>query len=211
MSNPTPKFSQAALAKALGMSPANIVKLKAKGMPVDSLEAAQAWRESKQNIAARIKLPDATAQALFNLVPPAPPVVAAPAPAPQQRHRAAPPPDAFPPPQDPAEDDPFGLEEEYDRARTRQKVAEANLKEMEEARVRGQQIKVDSIERVLVPAISTLRQGLLALSARMAPVLAAETDAFTIKTSLDTEIHAALSALASLPGRIGQIGEGAAE
>jgi len=113
--------------------------------------------------------------------------------------------------QDPAEDDPFGLEEEYDRARTRQKVAEANLKEMEEARVRGQQIKVEAIERVLVPAISTLRQGMLALSARMAPVLAAETDAFVIKTSLDAEIHAALSALASLPGRIGQIGEGAAE
>jgi hypothetical protein len=52
---------------------------------------------------------------------------------------------------------------------------------------------------------------MLALSARMAPVLAAETDAFAIKTSLDAEIHAALSALASLPGRIGQIGEGAAE
>ena len=195
------QLSQAKLAAALGMSPANVVKLKHQGMPVDSLEAAQAWREAKQNIAARNKLPESTAQALLSVLPE--PV--------QHRHHSAPPFAAFPPMQDPAEDDPFGLEEEYDRARTRQKVAEANLKEMEEARVRGQQIKVEAIERVLVPAISTLRQGMLALSARMAPVLAAETDAFVIKTSLDAEIHAALSALASLPGRIGQIGEGAAE
>ena len=36
--------SQAALARALGLSPAAITKFKARGMPIDSVEAAQAWR-----------------------------------------------------------------------------------------------------------------------------------------------------------------------
>ena len=207
-------LSQAKLAAALGMSPANVVKLKKLGMPVDSLATAQAWREAKQNIAARNKLPAQTAQALA--AAPAAPVspvfhaataqAAAPA-----RHRSPPPPEMFPPMHDPGDDAPFGHEEEYDLARTRQKIAEADIKEMDAARMRGQQIRVDAIERVLVPAISTLRQGMLALSARMAPVLAAENDAFVIKTTLDAEVHAALSALATLPGRIGQIGESAAE
>lgn len=38
------QLSQAALARALGLSPAAITKFKARGMPIDSVEAAQAWR-----------------------------------------------------------------------------------------------------------------------------------------------------------------------
>ncbi|MBK7121293.1 MAG: hypothetical protein IPH64_21505 [Comamonadaceae bacterium] len=45
--------TQKALAAALDMSQANVTKLKKQGMPVDSVEAAQAWREARQNIAAR--------------------------------------------------------------------------------------------------------------------------------------------------------------
>lgn len=41
-------LSQAALARAIGLSPAMIVKLKGRGMPVHSVEAAVAWREVNQ-------------------------------------------------------------------------------------------------------------------------------------------------------------------
>lgn len=49
--------SQAAIGRALGLSPAAITKLKGQGMPVDSVEAAQTWRLARQNIAARKPLP----------------------------------------------------------------------------------------------------------------------------------------------------------
>jgi transcriptional regulator with XRE-family HTH domain len=38
------KLTQTALAQALGLSQAMVSKLKAMGMPVTSVEAAQAWR-----------------------------------------------------------------------------------------------------------------------------------------------------------------------
>jgi phage terminase Nu1 subunit (DNA packaging protein) len=46
-------LSQAALARALGVSPAMVVKLKAQGMPIVSVEAAIAWRTQHLNIAKR--------------------------------------------------------------------------------------------------------------------------------------------------------------
>lgn len=39
-------MSQAKLARELGLSGAMVSKLKARGMPIDSIEAAQAWRKS---------------------------------------------------------------------------------------------------------------------------------------------------------------------
>ena len=38
------RTSKRALARALGLSPSAVLKLEARGMPVDSLEAARAWR-----------------------------------------------------------------------------------------------------------------------------------------------------------------------
>ncbi len=42
--HPTP--SQAAIGRALGISPASMTKCKAMGMPTDSVDAARAWRQS---------------------------------------------------------------------------------------------------------------------------------------------------------------------
>jgi DNA-binding transcriptional MerR regulator len=53
-----PGLSQAALGRALNLSPPAITKLKKLGMPVDSIEAAQAWRQSRQNIAQRKPEPE---------------------------------------------------------------------------------------------------------------------------------------------------------
>ena len=38
------RISKRALARALGLSPSAVLKLEARGMPVDSVEAARAWR-----------------------------------------------------------------------------------------------------------------------------------------------------------------------
>lgn len=45
--------SQAAIGRALNLSAAAVTKLKHQGMPVDSVESAQAWRVARQNIARR--------------------------------------------------------------------------------------------------------------------------------------------------------------
>lgn len=51
MVNPKPP-SQAAVGRALGLSPPAMTKLKKLGMPVDSVEAARAWRSANLNVAA---------------------------------------------------------------------------------------------------------------------------------------------------------------
>lgn len=51
MVNPKPP-SQAAIGRALGISPAAMTKLKKMGMPVTSVEAAAAWRQANLNVAA---------------------------------------------------------------------------------------------------------------------------------------------------------------
>nr|WP_326530562.1 hypothetical protein [Rhodoferax sp.] len=55
------KLSQAAIGRALGISPASMTKCKGMGMPVHSLEAARTWRE--HNIAPtmhKLSMQDAT-------------------------------------------------------------------------------------------------------------------------------------------------------
>jgi phage terminase Nu1 subunit (DNA packaging protein) len=59
-------LSQAALARAIGLSPAMIVKLKGRGMPIHSVEAALAWREENQR---QYMKPDGA----IKVPPPAPP------------------------------------------------------------------------------------------------------------------------------------------
>ena len=53
------KLLQKELATALGVSPASITKLKARGMPVHSVEAARRWRDMNLDLS-RTKWPDTT-------------------------------------------------------------------------------------------------------------------------------------------------------
>ena len=55
------KPTQAAIARALGLSQAAVSKLKTQGMPVDSIEGAHAWRLRSLD-PARIKLPSPLAR-----------------------------------------------------------------------------------------------------------------------------------------------------
>jgi hypothetical protein len=51
------KQSQAAIGRALGLSPASMTKLKAMGMPTDSVETAKAWRENNIRLTVHAPVP----------------------------------------------------------------------------------------------------------------------------------------------------------
>ena len=172
--------SQAAIGRALNLSPAAITKLKQQGMPVDSAEAAQRWREQRQNVAHRKPAPASVA--------PAPPH-APPAPAPAPTHA---------PPSD------YPLAESHDAARTRREIAEANLAEIKLSELRGELIRVGAVKATLAGIFATTREALLQLPSRLAPTLAADTDPTSVHNALHLEIHQALQHLAGAPGAIGQ-------
>lgn len=168
-------ISQSALGRALDLSKQSISKLKKQGMPVDSVEAAQAWREARQNVAAR-------------------------KPSPVQLAASSVPPDRRPsipalPPLEPAD---WGNEpdEDRDRARTRREIADANKAEMEEAKMRREQIRVQAVENMLATDFATTRDALLQIPARLAPIMAADSDPASIQNLLEAEIHQALMNLA---------------
>lgn len=196
-------LSQAAIGRALDMSPANVTKLKKQGMPVDSVESAQAWREARQNVAARKTAPEPIA--------------------PLHTYRAM---DAAPTsPIDPDTDrmeptrgDYFRdmiranevafngseLSEDHDAARTRLRISEANLSEMEEAEMRGSLIRVDAVKASRAVTMATAREALLQIPSRLAPLLAADTDPASVQNLLHAEIHQALAQLAGASERLGQ-------
>lgn len=181
--------TQKELAAALDMSQANVTKLKKQGMPVDSVESAQAWREARQNVAARKPAPASVTS--FNPAPivTRPQYVAPMPPAPEYKELP---------------------DEDHQMARTRREIAEANLAEMREAEERGDLIRVAAVKSTLATSFATARDALLQIPARMAPLLAADSDPVNVHNTLHSEIHQALQHLAGASDRIGE-SEGAIE
>lgn len=167
-------MSQAAIGRALGLSPAAMTKLKKQGMPVDSVAAAQAWREARQNVAARKPTPAPVSVATSRRPDPA---------------EAWPPMPDFP-------------DEARDAARTRREIAEANMAEMAEARERRELIRLQAVQDQMALDYATTREGLLQIPARMGPTLAAQSDPAAIQRMLHTEIHQALEKLAGSADRL---------
>lgn len=163
-------------------------------MPVHSVEAARAWREERLNVAAR--KPE-----------PAP----APAPAPAQERidggtlllESAAGSVAL------GQGDYFGgdgLPEDFQMARTRREIAEANLAEMREAELEGKLIRVDVIRAAWAKRISSTRDALMQLPHRLAPVLAVESDMERVGLVLDEALRQALTELSR--DAIGSAGQG---
>lgn len=187
-------ISQAALGRALGLSPAAITKLKGQGMPVDSVEAAQAWREARQNVAARKPVPASPASVESPVsVPRAFPPL----------HRSDP---GAPPPDRPGLADESG--EDRDAARTRREISEANIAEMTEARLARELIRVAVVQAQLGTDYATLREAMLQIPSRLAPRLAAESDPAAIQVALHAEIHQALQDMAGVADKLPRL-EGA--
>lgn len=162
--------SQNHLAKLLGISRSTCSDLVKRGMPSDSLQAAQAWRESNLDPARRKDSPGA------------------------RDHRS---------------EDAGERPESFDEARTRDKVAEANLREMTAAKRRGELIEVAAIKAVLSTDYATTRDAMLQIPARMAPLLAAEKDPAAVQNLLHAEIHQALTTLAGAADHLTNNSEGA--
>ncbi len=92
--------------------------------------------------------------------------------------------------------------DEYRLSRSRREAADAALAEMDLAQRRGDLIKVSAVELVWSAALASAREHLLQVRARLAPLLAAETETFRVEQLLELEHNQALQFLAGvkLPG-----------
>jgi phage terminase Nu1 subunit (DNA packaging protein) len=167
------QMSQSDLGRALGLSPAAITKLKKQGMPVVSVDAAQAWRLARQSVARRKPQP-LTA-------------VAVAAPKTVGEHIALPPMGEGAYARQP--------ESEYNTARTRREKAEAEIAELRLAEQLGLLINAAHVRAALAKRVAGLREAMLQLPARVVPLLAASPDAGSMDKILRAEIVAALAQL----------------
>ena len=92
--------------------------------------------------------------------------------------------------------------DDYWKSRSRREAAEAELAEMDLATKRGELIQVKAVELVWSNALASAREHLLQVRARLAPLLAVESETFQIEQLLDLEHNKALNLLAGvrLPG-----------
>lgn len=85
----------------------------------------------------------------------------------------------------------------YDEARTRKVAAEAEIAELELAKVRGELALVQDVVKAWDDVLAALKAKLLAIPTKMGPILAAETDAGNIQQQLEDQIRECLYELAN--------------
>ncbi len=144
-------MSKRALARALGLSPSAVLKLEARGMPLDSVEAARAWR-------------------LANLDP--------------MRTKAS-----------GARAERTGRTDALMDARIEREQAEAALASLRLAELSGELVRVADIKRELARTFVSLRDALLNIPHRMAPLVAAESDQARVFAMLEAELRQTLEQL----------------
>lgn len=156
------ELSQQQLASALGINPGAVSKLKRRGMPVHSVEAARQWR--REHVRARIS---ASGQGGGG----------------DGRSADAPPLS----PQGLSQQD-----SDYWVNRARREKAEADLAELKLAEQRGELVRAEAVRASVARTMTGLREALLQIPARLAAVLAAEDDQRKVHDVLERELHAAL-------------------
>jgi hypothetical protein len=157
------------MAAALGVGKSQVARDAAAGMPMDSPEAAQAWRAQNRDVAR-------TAEGRIDRTPPATLPTA---------------------PSDPGDDDkPTPTDtEDYRKARTEREQVRLARERMELDQARGAVIDAPEAARLAFTAFRTLRDAVLNVPAREAPLLAAETDPFKIEQLLYAALSEALGAV----------------
>ncbi len=93
-------------------------------------------------------------------------------------------------------------EGDYWISRARREAAEADLAEMKREEQASRLISVGAVRSTLATVLSATRDILLQIPARLAPVLAAESDPAVVHDLVQQELHQALSQLAREPVRI---------
>jgi hypothetical protein len=165
-------MKQKDLAEALDLHKSVLSRYVRKGMPTHSVEAAKSWHT--QNVGVRSRSQGAAPDSSLDLGSYPDPVAP-----------------AFPP-----LGAGFGTDEDFQAARTRREIAEANLAEMREAELEGKLIRVDAIRAAWAKRVSSTRDALLQLPSRLAPVLAAQTDVDQVARVLEDGLRQALAELA---------------
>jgi hypothetical protein len=83
----------------------------------------------------------------------------------------------------------------YLRSRSLQAEADARIAQMKAAELEGSLVRIDQVRAQLATQLAPIREGLLQLPARLASMLAAQTDAGRVQTLLEAEIHQVLAPL----------------
>ena len=91
----------------------------------------------------------------------------------------------------------------FRKAQTQERVYVAKLAQLKWEEESGDLIRVADVRATLAHVVATTREALLQLPARMAPLLAAESDTAAVQNLLHAEIHAALDTLAKSPDTVG--------
>ena len=164
-------LSQAAIGRVLDLSPALMTKLKKQGCPMDSVEAVRAWRQARQNIAARKPEPVVVAAAATSAYRPA--LIRA----------------------NEVKFDGLELDESHDEARTRREIAEASMAEMKEAEMRGKFLKKTEVDSAIFEIARAMRDGLTNCARRIAADVAALGKAEDCEAVIDREHRALLESM----------------
>lgn len=89
--------------------------------------------------------------------------------------------------------------DDYWVSRARREAAEAQIAEMKRGELEGTLIRTDALRQAWSKRIASTRDALLQIPARLAPVLAAESDMERVVTVLEDELRQALAELSRDP------------
>jgi phage terminase Nu1 subunit (DNA packaging protein) len=98
----------------------------------------------------------------------------------------------------------------YDEARTRKINAEAEIAELELARIRQTLCKTEDVVKAWESVLHACRAKFLAMPSKMAPVLANVTDTAVIKDHLENAVREALDELANYQPSVDPVATGTA-
>ena len=183
-------MSQAAIGRVLGLAPSTMTKHKAAGMPMDSVESARAWHKAHTNIAQRKPASRLADQAHASATS----IAGNPVSAPRLDYARV-----------GADDfhamiranevrsDGSPLGEGFDSARTREKIAAADLAEMQADLLRGQYLVKEDFRRYLFNAGRMLRDTLTNCARRVSAEVAGLNSAEECEVVIAREHRAALA------------------
>ncbi len=93
-------------------------------------------------------------------------------------------------------------DDDYWQSRGRREKAEAERAELELGKLKGELIEVSAVRAQISTVLSSLREALMQIPARMSPVVAAESDAAKVHEMLTAELHQALEQFTTLATRM---------
>lgn len=172
-----PRISEAALARLLGVSRQSINEHVKRGTIDKGADGLIDVHLAKLAIANRVRPSGKTAEAVAPTVP-------------------VPTPPSAPADTSPAVD---MAATSYHVAKTLREAAEARMAELKLAEMRRQLIRADDVRALHAKAAVQFREALMQIAARLAPILAAETDQSKIQTILDAEHRHALTEFTRAP------------